>query len=198
MQKLLIATQNKGKIKELLSLLDDIESEIVTPDQIGLELDVKETGETYADNAILKAKAFGAAAALPALADDSGLEVDLLDGQPGLFSARFSPKPGATDADRREFLLNKLTPHPRPWKAQFRCFVALSMPTGEIQIAEGICPGEIIPVERGHMGFGYDPIFLLTSLGKTMAELSMVEKNQLSHRARAVHAIKSGLLDLFA
>jgi XTP/dITP diphosphohydrolase len=197
MQKLLIATQNNGKIKEILSLLDDLEMEFVTPAQMGIELDVEETGDTYADNAVLKAKAFANASGLPALADDSGLEVAALDGQPGLYSARFSPKPGATDADRREYLLTKLAPHPRPWTAQFRCIVALYTPKDERQIAEGICPGEIIPIERGHFGFGYDPVFLLTSLGKTMAELSMDEKNQLSHRARAIQAIKPIIKALF-
>jgi len=114
--------------------------------------------------------------------------VDALDGLPGLHSARFVARPDATDADRRQALLEHLRGKPRPWLARFRCWVAVVTPDGETHLAEGVCPGEIIPEERGQNGFGYDPIFYLPELGKTMAELSMDEKNRLSHRARAVRA----------
>ncbi len=191
--KLLIATKNKGKLHELQILLAGLDFELVLPDQIGLTLDVIEDGQTYHDNAAKKAREFGEAAGLLTLADDSGLEVAALNGQPGLYSARYSAKPGATDADRRAFLLEKLKPHPQPWSAQFRCIVALMDLTGKVHFAEGICPGEIIPEERGQNGFGYDPIFLVSELGKTMAELTTSEKNQLSHRARAIAAIRPTL-----
>lgn len=186
---LLVATQNPGKRAEIKALLADVPGlRLLIPAEIGLLLDVPEDGSTYQENAAIKARAFASRSGLLTLADDTGLEVDALHGQPGLHSARFSPHPGATDADRRVLLLERLATHPRPWFARFRCVVALAQPDGPIAFAEGICPGEIIPQERGENGFGYDPIFLLSETGRTMAELTMTEKNTLSHRARAVHA----------
>ena len=123
-----------------------------------------------------------------ALADDSGLEVDVLEGAPGPRSARLGA-PHLSDADRRHLLLEMLHPHPRPWRARFRSVVALASPEGKIDLAEGTCSGEIIAEERGTGGFGYDPIFLVPGTDCTMAELSMVKKNQLSHRARAIEAL---------
>jgi XTP/dITP diphosphohydrolase len=184
-EKLLIATTNPGKIREFRSLLAGFARPLVTPGELGLSLHVEETGDTYRANAALKARAFAAAAELPALADDSGLEVDALDGAPGLYSARYSPKPGADDADRRHYLLENLAQRPQPWTARFRCVVAVAFPGGEVFYGDGTCPGVIIPRERGAGGFGYDPIFLLPN-GRTMAELSDDEKNRLSHRALAV------------
>jgi len=188
MNKLLIATNNQGKVLELQELLKDSGIEFVTPTQIELQLEVEEDGSDYHENAGKKAIAFAQASGLIALADDSGLEVEALGGAPGLHSARYSPKPGAKDTDRRAFLLENLNDKPRPWKAHFHATIAVAKPNGEVQFAEGNCYGEIIPEERGTGGFGYDPIFLLTELGKTMAELEMEEKNRLSHRARAVMA----------
>ena len=195
MSRLLIATNNRGKVKEIQALLSDLKVELVTPDLLGVELHVEEHGETYAENAALKAVAFSKLTGLLTLADDSGLEVDALGGQPGLYSARFSFQPGATDADRRAYLLHQLKlqqlqGQARPWTARFRCVIALAAADRPVQFAEGICEGEIIPEERGANGFGYDPIFLFPALGKTMAELSMAEKNQISHRARAVMAAR--------
>jgi XTP/dITP diphosphohydrolase len=190
MRQLLIATHNNGKIQEIKDLLSDIPVEIITPEQINLKLIINENGVTYTENATKKALAYGKATRLLTLADDSGLEVDCLDGSPGLFSARFSNKPQATDADRRSYLIEKLIRFPHPWMAQFRCVVTLYDPLCGVYHTEGICPGEIIPEERGFNGFGYDPIFLLEGLGYTMAELSIDEKNKLSHRARAIHKIK--------
>jgi XTP/dITP diphosphohydrolase len=186
MQKLLIATENQGKILELQELLSSLGCELVTPRQLGLELNVVEDGHTYQENAGKKALAYAAASGLISLADDSGLEVDALDGAPGLYSARYSPKPGANDADRRAYLLENLAGKARPWRAHFHATVAIATPSGDLRFAEGNCYGEIIPEERGSGGFGYDPVFLLTELGQTMAELPMDEKNRLSHRARAV------------
>lgn len=198
MSKILVATNNRGKVKEILALLDQPNIELVTPEQLGLHLHVEETGQTYQENAALKGRAFCQASGLLTLADDSGLEVDALGGQPGLRSARFSPQPGATDADRRRYLLECLRGKPRPWTARFRCLIALATLTEEMHFVEGICSGEIIPEERGDNGFGYDPIFLLPELGKTMAELSLDEKNRLSHRARAVIAARPLLLKLLS
>jgi XTP/dITP diphosphohydrolase len=188
MPPLLIATNNHGKQVEIRSLLKDLHQEILMPDDLGLHLEVKEDGTTYRENAAKKALAFAAATGLPALADDTGLEVAALGGAPGLYSARFAPQPNATDADRRAYLLERLKIHPRPWMAQFRCIVALATPEGSLEFTEGLCEGEIIPIERGTHGFGYDPIFQISSLGQTMAELTMEEKNHLSHRALAVKA----------
>lgn len=211
MHKLLIATNNIGKIKELQNLLLDASIELVTPSQVNLHLDVLEDGHTYAENATKKAIAFAEASNLVSLADDSGLEVDALNGAPGLYSARYGPsltlpavseKMGGarvvlTDRDRRLYLLENLEDKPRPWAARFRATIAIASPNRDIHLAEGTCEGEIIPEERGTGGFGYDPIFLLQGLGKTMAELSMEEKNRLSHRARAVLKAKPILKQLF-
>jgi XTP/dITP diphosphohydrolase len=192
--RLLIATNNPGKRRELQALLADLPLEILLPSEIGIELHPAEEGESYAENARHKAITFARASGLPSLADDSGLEVDALGGAPGLHSARYHPRPGATDAERRALLLEHLRPFPRPWSARFRAVVALAHPNGEIHLAEGICEGEIIPEERGQNGFGYDPIFLLNELGRTMAELSLEEKNRLSHRARAVQGLRPFIL----
>lgn len=196
---LLIATNNKGKIKELQDLLKDTGIALVMPAQINLDLDVVEDGRTYAENAIKKAIAFAQASGLISLADDSGLEVDVLDGAPGLYSARYGSKDGQklSDAERRAFLILNLRSKPRPWNARFHATIVIAIPNGETHLAEGFCEGQIIPEERGTGGFGYDPIFLLSELGKTMAELPMEEKNRLSHRAWAVRNVKPTLLRLF-
>lgn len=198
MNKLLIATNNQGKVLELQELLTGSGIEFVTPAQIDLQLEVEEDGSTYQENAGKKAIAFAQASGLISLADDSGLEVDALGGAPGLYSARYSPKPGANDKDRRDFLLENLKNKPRPWKAHFHATIAVAKPNGEIEFAEGNCYGEIIPEERGTGGFGYDPIFFMTDLGKTMAELEMEEKNRLSHRALAVLAAMPILKRMFS
>ncbi|HEX7975786.1 MAG TPA: RdgB/HAM1 family non-canonical purine NTP pyrophosphatase [Anaerolineales bacterium] len=192
MTKVLLATSNPGKLVEIQALLQGAPVDLLLPSQINLDMVVDETGSTYAENAALKGVAYARASGLLTLADDSGLEVEALNGLPGLHSARFAPQPGATDADRRAYLLEGLQGLPRPWTARFRCVVALVSPgqpgSEQVRFAEGVCPGEVIPEERGRNGFGYDPIFLIPELGRTMAELTMDEKNRLSHRARAVKA----------
>jgi XTP/dITP diphosphohydrolase len=196
MSKLLLATYNQGKVEEIRALLKGLDLELVTPDELGLHIQVEENGQTYAANAALKGLAWAHATGLLTMADDSGLEVDALGGLPGLRSARFAPKPGATDADRRAYLLEQLQGKSPPWTAQFRCIIALVTPAGELRFTEGVCPGEIVPLERGQNGFGYDPIFLLPVLGRTMAELGMEEKNRLSHRGRAVIAARPRLVEM--
>lgn len=188
MHQLLIATRNKGKVREIQSLLKGLDVQVLTLNDVGLTIEVEEDGTTYQENAGKKARVYSQASGLIALADDSGLEVDALGGAPGLYSARYSGVPGATDADRRAFLLENLKGKPRPWTAHFHATVALATPAGTIRYTEGNCYGEIIPEERGTGGFGYDPIFFLPDLNCTMAELTMEEKNRLSHRALAVQA----------
>jgi XTP/dITP diphosphohydrolase len=194
MQKLLLATRNQGKIKELKDLLHHVDAEMLTPDDLSLELEVEESGVTYRENAGRKALAYAASSGLLSLADDSGLEVTALGGAPGIYSARYSPKPGANDKDRRDYLHLKLQDASKPWIARFHCTVALASPNGEVHYSEGSCEGEIVPDERGDSGFGYDPIFLVAELGKTMAELNMVEKNRISHRANAIKAMLPTLI----
>jgi XTP/dITP diphosphohydrolase len=188
MSQILIATNNPGKQKEIRALLADLDVRFVTPNEIGLYLDVEEDGQTYHENAAKKAVAFSKATGLIALADDTGLEVAALDNAPGLYSARFAPQPRATDADRRVYLLEQLESHPKPWPARFRCIVAIATPDGALDFTEGICQGEIITEERGEKGFGYDPIFQMKNSAQTMAELNLGQKNQISHRALAVRA----------
>ena len=197
MNTLLLATNNPGKVAEIQALLNGLGLTLVTPADLDIRLDVAEDGHTYAENAAKKAIAFARAARLVALGDDSGLEVDALDGQPGVHSHRFVPLPDATDADRRTYLLKRLREKPRPWSAHFHAAVAIAMPDGPARLASGRCDGEIISEERGHSGFGYDPIFLIPELGRTMAELTMDEKNRLSHRARAVQNAIPLLKELF-
>ncbi len=198
MHRLLLATNNLGKVKEIQALLGDLQLEIVIPAQLDLQQEVEESGQTYAENAALKALTWAKSTGLLTMADDSGLEVDALGGRPGLRSARFAPQPGATDADRRAYLLEQLQGKAPPWLARFRCVIALATPAGQVDFAEGICLGKIIPRERGQNGFGYDPIFLIPELGKTMAELEMEEKNRISHRARAVVAARPRLVEFLA
>ncbi|GAB4475520.1 MAG: XTP/dITP diphosphatase [Anaerolineales bacterium] len=186
--QLLLATANRGKVHEIRAVLSALPIDILDVRDLGLTLEIVEDGKTYAENAAKKAMAYAAASGLPALADDSGLEVDALHGEPGIHSARYSDLPNATDADRRAFLLSRLQGKPRPWTARFRCVLAFAQPHQEVAFFEGLCEGEIIPEERGSGGFGYDPIFLLPSLNLTMAELSRDQKNALSHRGRALQA----------
>ncbi len=216
MNQLLIATNNQGKVKELDELLKETGIQLITPADIHLDLDVEEDGSTYAENAAKKAIAFAQASGLISLADDSGLEVDALGGAPGLYSARYGSSNGEklSDAGRRQYLLQNLKGKPHPWSARFHATIAVAIPpllwsqaasrlrveelAPGLHMFEGYCPGEIIPQEHGTGGFGYDPIFLIPELGKTMAELSMGEKNRLSHRARAVMNARPTLELLFA
>lgn len=196
---LLLATNNKDKIIELQDLLKDLHFHLLTPADINLQLDVIEDGLTYAENASKKALAFAQASGLISLADDSGLEVDALNGEPGLYSARYGSTNGKklSDGERRKYLLSKLQDHPRPWTARFKATIAIADTNHQLQITNALCEGEIIPEERGIGGFGYDPIFLFPEFGKTMSELSMDEKNRLSHRAKAVMKAKTIIRKLF-
>ncbi len=198
MPTLMLATGNPGKVAELRALLalhlDLGGVPLLTPRDWPTPLpDVAETGTTFAENARLKADALASATGLAALADDSGLCVDALGGAPGLHSARWAG-PGASDADRNAKLLLALADVPPERRtARFVCAAALAVPGGETWTAEGVCEGIILDAPRGINGFGYDPLFLLPSLGLTMAELSSEVKNRLSHRALAVSRLSSQL-----
>jgi XTP/dITP diphosphohydrolase len=185
MKEVLLASNNQHKFQELSAILAHLPIKLVRPSELGLELDPPENGSTYLENALLKAKAFYEATGLPSLADDSGLEVQLLGGEPGLHSRRYLPKPGATDQERCLFLLSKLAGKPKPWLAAFHCHAVFYLKTDLIGEHHGTVTGEIIDEFRGFDGFGYDPIFWIPQEGKTMAELTSERKNQISHRARA-------------
>ncbi|MDE2746486.1 MAG: RdgB/HAM1 family non-canonical purine NTP pyrophosphatase [Chloroflexota bacterium] len=188
--RLLIATGNQGKLREFRELFDAhvaSEWELVAPAEVGLkDFTVVEDGATYAENAGRKARSYSNACGLPALADDSGLEVDALNGAPGLYSARYAGE-AADDAANRSKLLQALTGVPTERRAaRFRCVIALAFPyTTNVRLGEGLVEGSIAMDERGDLGFGYDPIFALPD-GRRMAELDVAEKNRISHRARAL------------
>jgi XTP/dITP diphosphohydrolase len=186
--QLLIASGNPGKIREIQALLSHLEITILSTQNIH-KTNVQETGVTYSENARIKALAYLAQTGLPVLADDSGLEVDVLQGEPGIYSARFSPLEHATDADRRKHLLTRLEGQRHPWKAHFHCTAVFALPGGVIIETTGRCDGIIIPEERGSGGFGYDPVFFLPEYEATMAELPAGIKNQISHRAKAMAAM---------
>lgn len=197
--KLLVASTNPGKLREFQSILRAFPFDLLLPADLGIRLSVDETGSTYAENALIKARAYAAASGILTLADDSGLEVAALDGAPGLYSARYSPAPNAGDKDRRDLLIHNLRASDLPlpadgWLARFVCAAALASPEGATQLFEGICPGGIIPEERGSNGFGFDPIFYLPEYGKTMAELPSEVKDRISHRAKAVLQLAAWLL----
>jgi len=180
--RVVLATANAGKQAELRALLAAAPVELEVVDSLP---SCEETGSTYAENATLKARQAAAHTGGWALADDSGLEVESLAGRPGVQSARYGGD-GASDADRRKLLLKELKGRPPAYrKAKFVCVMALASPDGTVHLAQGECPGRIASEERGEGGFGYDPIFLFPDLRRTLAELSIAEKNRISHRARA-------------
>jgi XTP/dITP diphosphohydrolase len=186
--RLLLGTHNAGKRREWRALLDGLDVEILLPVDVGLTLDVKETGTTYTENALLKARTYAAASDLPTLADDSGLEVDALDGAPGIRSARYKL---GSDQVRYRALLEALEGVPPPARmARFRCIAALVLSDDREFTTEGVCEGIITMEPSGEGGFGYDPVFYVPSHGQTMAELSTETKNRISHRARAAKALR--------
>ncbi len=197
---LVIATNNEGKLSELRALLGDLPIDLLSiSDVLGERLAVPEDGTTFAQIALAKARAICAASGLYALADDSGLEVDALDGRPGVRSARFAHE-RATDAENNAALLRELaqvTEGER--KARFRCGLALASPwdANRVELVEGSCEGFIARTPRGSGGFGYDPLFIVPELGeRAMAELGEDQKNAISHRARAVRALRPLLVRL--
>ena len=183
--KLLVATRNAGKAREYRALLAELPLAVTWLDAEGIGLEIEETGASFEENAILKATTYARASGLWTWADDSGLEVDALDGAPGVLSARYAGA-GATDADRCRKLLDALAGI--PWDrrtARFRCTVALATPDGKVQTTDGVCDGIIAFGPAGSHGFGYDPVFYLPGMGRTMAQLPPEEKHTISHRGHA-------------
>lgn len=196
MTPLLVATHNSGKVREFRALLKGLA--IVAPAELGLEVQPVEDGLSFAENAERKARAFASASGLVSLADDSGLEVEALGGAPGIHSARYGG-PGLDDRGRCQFLLAQLRPFSTPAqrRARFRCCLAAVAPDGRTCQAEGVCEGVIALTLAGEGGFGYDPIFYLPEYGQTLAQLPLALKNRLSHRARALAAIRPLLEETF-
>ena len=182
--KFVLATHNPGKLQEMGEILRDLGVEVVSPAALGIPVDVEETGTTFLENALLKAKAICRAANLPAIADDSGLCVDALNGAPGVYSARYGGE-GLDDRGRCMLLLNSLR-GATTRAAHFSCAVACAFPNGDTLTAEGRCDGFIAYAPLGDGGFGYDPVFLLPGAGKTFGQLSQEEKSAVSHRGKAL------------
>jgi len=192
-RKLILATRNKGKLKEIRVLLSDIDIDIISLNEVENAPHVVEDGKTFMENAFKKAKVIAEATGIMALADDSGLEVDALDGAPGVHSARYSGK-NASDASNNEKLLADLEGiSPGKRNAHFSCVVVVYHPSGRWISTETECEGEIAMNPVGDRGFGYDPVFYIPSINRTMAQLSPKEKNSLSHRGKALAELKSKL-----
>ena len=193
--RLLIATSNKGKIAEYADLIRDLKIDWVSLEELGISDEVSEDGATFLENATTKALAYAQVSGLLTLADDSGLEVDALGGQPGVKTARFG---GAhlSPVERYHYLLKLMDEVPRKDRtARFRCVIVLAKPAGVLDNSEGICHGQIAYQPEGKGGFGYDPIFYLPEEDKTMAQIEFTDKQRLSHRGRAFTKIKSALLE---
>ena len=202
--KVLLATSNPGKVRELRALLSDLKVDVLSPAEAGVDYHAEETGDTFADNAIIKAEALSLASGLPAVADDSGLEVDALGGRPGVRSARFAGE-GATDAANNEKLLALMQDVPAERRGgRFVSAVALAVPGKPTRVSEGACQGVVGGHPRGAGGFGYDPLFVcqdpdpeagwIGANGLTYAEMTDEQKNLISHRARAMRGLR-GMLE---
>lgn len=187
MQKIIAATKNKNKVREFKEILPDFD--IITQEEAGIDLDVEETGTTFRENALLKAKAIFEKTNIPALADDSGLEVDALGGEPGVYSARYGGE-GLDDRGRLNLVLEKMkNVEDENRKARFVCSIAF-VTKDKTYEAEGVCEGVLIREPKGENGFGYDPIFYVPQMGKTTAEMTPEEKNAISHRGKALRNLK--------
>lgn len=185
--KIIVATKNQGKIKEIKRIFKDIDVEVITQEEAGISIDVEETGDTFEKNALIKARAVSLLCDDIVMADDSGLCVDALDGRPGVYSARYAGE-GATDSEKIQKLLGEME-NIKDRQAKFVCSMALIMPDGREFTESGEVRGEIMAEPQGEGGFGYDPVFYSTELGKSFAIASQDEKNSVSHRSRALNAI---------
>ncbi len=195
MRTLLIATTNHHKLEEIQTILCDVPFQLCSLRDLQIEMDVEETGQTFAENALIKARAYAQITGHLCLADDSGLEVDALGGAPGIYSARFLGRDTPYE-ERFRYILEKMQGLTRTQRsARFRCSMALAEPIGECRVVEGTVEGEIADSPRGSYGFGYDPIFLVPGLEKTTAELLPEQKNWISHRGRAAQLARILLQD---
>ena len=190
-EKFVLATHNPGKLKEMSDILARFGVEVVSPGDLGITVDVEETGTTFAENAKLKAKAICAAAKLPAIADDSGLCVDALNGGPGVYSARYGGE-GLDDKGRYMLLLNNMRGQTTR-AAHFTCSIACAFPNGDTLTAEGRCDGTIAFAPMGEGGFGYDPVFFVPEKAKTFGQLTAEEKSTISHRGKALKSFAEKL-----
>ncbi len=196
---LLVATHNQGKVREFREMLSDLQIEFVSLDELGVTMDVEETGSTFRENALLKARAYAQETGLLTLADDSGLQVDALHGDPGIYTGRYGGA-GLTHEERYRYLLANLTAvSPTERTATFRCVIVLISPEGTLLgEAEGVCPGMIAQEPQGEGGFGYDPIFYLPDRQQTMAQVGATVKHQISHRGQALRQIEPLLRGIVA
>ncbi len=194
MHRLVLATRNAGKVRELAALLGPLGVEVVSLADYPEIGEIPEEGDTFQENAIFKAREVARLTGETALADDSGLEVDALNGAPGVYSARFAGEPKSDTANNAKLLrlLTGLPPEKRT--ARFRCVMALAVPDGRVYTAEGTSEGIILDAPRGDNGFGYDPLFYVEEFGKTFAELDLATKNTISHRGRALQKVKDLVL----
>lgn len=188
MVKFVLASHNAGKLREMRDILSELGIEVLSQKDAGVDVDPEETGTTFAENAVIKAKAVMEASGLPAVADDSGLMVDALGGAPGVYSARYGGSHDLPDSYRNEYLLKKLE-NAEQRGAKYVSVIAVAYPDGRILTARGECHGEIARAEKGSGGFGYDPLFRLPD-GRHMAELTSEEKNRISHRGIALRELK--------
>ena len=187
MMKVVLASKNAHKLQEISKITEKFDMELVLESQVGVDIDVEETGSTFEENSFIKAEAVMKATGLPALADDSGIAVDALNGEPGIYSARYGFDQSLDDWGRLELLLKNTEQVPDSSRqAQFVCVITLVTPEGQVIQARGEAHGELLRQPAGEGGFGYDPIFYYPPLGKSFAELSPEEKNQVSHRAQAL------------
>ena len=189
--KLLVATNNKGKLKEFNEILGELGIECVSLKDMDITVDVEETGTTFLENALLKAKEIYKIAGVPTISDDSGLMVDVLHGEPGVYSARYAGEPSDDNKNMDKLLSNLKGEENRT--ARFKSVIAAVFSEDDILVSEGECEGRIIDEKRGTNGFGYDPIFYVDAYSKTFAEMTDEEKNSLSHRGNAIRALKEQL-----
>ena len=189
-----LASKNAHKLQEISNIVSEFGMELVLQSELGIDIDVEETGTTFEENSMLKARAVMEASGMAAIADDSGLMVDALGGAPGIYSARFGGDLCKNDIERYEYLLKKLEDTPDDCRgARFVSVISLVYPDGSAIVARGECPGVILRAPRGENGFGYDPVFYMEEDGCTMAEMSPERKNEISHRARALQALAQKL-----
>jgi len=193
-QPIVVATRNRGKLREIIPLLAGLDIELRTIDQLAPDAELREDGVTFEENALAKARQAAQATGLPAFADDSGLEVDALAGAPGVYSARYAGLPSDDARNNAKLIAALAALSGGPHAGRFRCVATFVDPARGLELVRsGSCEGQILSVPRGDSGFGYDPLFLLPTLGLTMAELSLEEKNRRSHRAAAFRALAAAL-----
>lgn len=196
MEKIILASKNMGKVNEIRDILSDFDYEVVSMQEAGINCDVEENGTTFEENALLKAREIAKLSNCTVIADDSGLEIDYLNGDPGIYTARYAGE-GATDAEKNQKVLNELAGVPMEERgAKFVCCMAVVFSNKEEYVVRGECNGFIAEKPIGENGFGYDPIFYVKELGCTTAQLSKEEKNKISHRGKALRELKRLFINL--